>query len=224
MRRSLPIILLLPLVAVAMVGDERAPDAVASATAFLASLDKDQHRSAVKTFDDDYRTFWRYTPATRQGIAWKDMTADQTAKAVALLKSCLSDLGYQRTQTVREVEAVLGQMENNRGRDRDNYLFTFFGAPSESEVWAWRYEGHHVSLNFTYRGSKLVSSTPQFFGSNPAEVPSGEQKGLRVLAKEEDLGIALLASLTPEQRKAAIVADQAPSEIATAESRVAAIQ
>lgn len=35
-----------------------------------------------------------------------------------------------------------------------------------------------------------MATTPAFLGANPAEVPSGPRKGLRVLAVEEDLGRA----------------------------------
>lgn len=214
----------MPLLAVAVQSDQRRPDPVTVAAAFLHGLSKEQRDKAVLPFDGDYRTLWRYTPVSRQGLAWRDMDPAQTKAAHQLIKATLSELGYQRTQDVRTLEQVLGGIENSARRDKDNYLFTFFGTPSVNEKWGWRYEGHHVSLNFTYDGSRLVSSTPQFFGSNPAEVPSGEHKGTRMLAKEEDMAIAFLASLTESQRKLAIVADQAPSDIATAESRTAARQ
>jgi len=222
--RRLTALAALPLIAFAAQSDQRAPDAVATGQAFLASLDKAQHDRAVLAFDGDYRTLWRYTPATRQGVTWKDLDADQATKARALIKATLSDLGYQRTQTIRTIEQVLGGIENSARRDKDNYFFTFFNAPSPAGTWGWRYEGHHISLNFTYQGDRLVSSTPQFFGSNPAEVRDGEHKGLRMLAKEEDLGIAFLASLADEQKKKAVLADRAPSEIFTAENRSAARQ
>ena len=45
-----------------------------------------------------------------------------------------------------------------------------------------------------------------------------------MLAKEEDTGIAFLASLTDDQRKLAIIAGSAPNEIFTAENRDAASQ
>lgn len=173
-------------------------------------------------FDDRYRTVWRYTPANRRGIPWKGMSEDQAVKARALLKSILSDVGYQRTQDVRTIEQILSRIENNSWRDKDNYFVTFFGQPSASEPWGWRYEGHHISLNFTYHGDKLVASTPQFFGSNPAEVRDGDRKGMRMLAREEDLGIAFLASLTDEQRAIAVVGDRAPYDIFTREDPVVA--
>jgi hypothetical protein len=70
-------------------------------------------------------------------------------------------------------------------RDPELYYVTVFGDPSAKGAWGWRLEGHHVSLRFAIdNGRMLVSSTPQFLGSNPAEVPYGygPYTGLRVRA------------------------------------------
>lgn len=213
----------LALLGVAAIGvSTRALDTVDAANEFLASLDRTQHRDAVKQMDDDYRTHWRYTPAQRQGVSWKSMSTDQEQKATALLRSVLSDVGMKKAGVVRELEQVLGEIERNpRGRDHEQYFFTFFGTPSKSGEWAWRYEGHHISLNFSYKGSKLVASTPQFFGSNPAEVLSGPKKGLRMLPKEQDFALRFLASLSDGQRSMAVLSQRAPRDIFTRESRTA---
>ncbi|MEX2244509.1 MAG: DUF3500 domain-containing protein [Fimbriimonadaceae bacterium] len=222
--RRLTALAALPLIALAAQSDQRAPDSVTSALGFLATLDKDRHDRAVMPFDSDYRTLWRYTPATRQGISWKDLDSSQTKLAQDFIRNEVGDLGSLRTELVRKVEQVLAEIEGSPRRDKDNYLITFFGVPSTQGKWGWRYEGHHISLNLTYDGNRRVSSSPQFFGSNPAEVPIGEHKGLRMLAKEEDLAIELLASLTEGQRKIAIISGQAPNEIFTAENQRAARQ
>ena len=216
-------ILGLALLGVAAIGvSTRSLNTVDAANEFLASLDRTQHRDAVKQTDDDYRTRWRYTPASRQGVSWKSMTADQEEKATALLRSVLSDVGMKKAGVVRELEQVLGEIERNpRGRDHEQYFFTFFGTPSKTREWAWRYEGHHISLNFAYKGSKLVASTPQFFGSNPAEVMSGPKKGLRMLPKEQDVALRFLASLSDGQRSKAVLSQRAPRDIFTGESRTA---
>ena len=221
MRRHL--ILVLVLLGVASIADgPKQKDTVTSANGFLASLDRTQHRDAVKPFDDDYRTLWRYTPAQRQGVTWKSMTSDQEQKALDLLRSVLSDVGIQKVGNVRELEGVLAEIERNPNyRDKDAYYFTFFGTPSKTEEWAWRYEGHHVSLNFAYKGNKLVASTPQFFGSNPAEVRSGDKKGLRMQSKEQDLAFELLGSLSESQKGKAILTAHVPGDIFTGESREA---
>jgi hypothetical protein len=100
-------------------------------------------------------------------------------------------------------------------RDPDNYHFTMFGKPSLTSTWGWRVEGHHLSLHFTMKQGRLISSSPTFFGANPHEVPQGEHKGLRALAGEEDLARAFLKSLAPDQRKIALFSDIAPEDILT---------
>jgi hypothetical protein len=222
--RRLTALATLPLLALTLHGDQLRLTPSSSALLFLGSLTKEQHDKAVVPFDGDYRTLWRYTPATRQGVSWKELDANQTKIAHEFIRSVLSEVGYRRTQDIRTIEQVLGGIENSARRDKDYYLFTFFGEPSSSGEWGWRYEGHHISINLTFKGDTIVSSTPQFFGSNPAEVPSGDHKGMRLLAKEEDAAIAFLASLSEDQKKLAVIADRAPSEIFTAENREASRQ
>lgn len=196
------------------------PGTVESATQFLASLDRTQHRAAVMTVDDDYRTLWRFIPAQRQGVSWKGMTDEQEEKAMALLRSVLSEVGIKKTEVARELQRHLAEVEDNPTfRDHELYYFTFFGTPSETEEWGWRYDGHHLSLNFAYNGRTLVASTPQFFGALPAEIESGPREGLRMLPKEQDLGFAFLDSLTDEQRSKAIVSERAPFDMYTFQSR-----
>lgn len=198
---------------------------VSLANRFLESLSADQKGKAQKPFDDDYRTNWRYVPANREGINLGQMTPAQTDMALALLRSSLGEAGWKRTETIKSLEDVLKELENgNAGRDKRLYTFTFFGEPTNTGKWAWRYEGHHVSLNFTFNHGELVSSSPQFFGSNPAEVRSGPLKGTRVLGAEQDLGFALLDSLSPDQLKKATIGDTAPGDVVTSNTRKAGIQ
>jgi hypothetical protein len=94
-------------------------------------------------------------------------------------------------------------------RDPELYYVTVFGDPSATGAWGWRLEGHHVSLRFAIdNGRMLVSSTPQFIGSNPAEVPYGygPYTGLRVLAAQEDAARALVQALDAKRQAAAVVA------------------
>jgi hypothetical protein len=69
-----------------------------------------------------------------------------------------------------------------------------------------------------------LGSTPQFLGANPADVREGPLKGTRALAAEEDLGRALVKSFDADQRAQAVPSRDAPEEILTGNSRMAAIQ
>lgn len=202
------------------------PDAATPSTAakrFLSSLDEPLRAKALFTYDSAARTTWQYTPGERQGISWKDLSDRQKEFARGLLRVAVSVNGLKREAAVRTLEGVLRDLEGPH-RDPEYYLFAIFGTPSERGVWAWRYEGHHMSLHFAYKDGKVVSTTPQFFGANPAEVQSGPQKGMRALAAEEDLAWDLLQSLSEPQKKLAILAAKAPADIATSNTRKAAIQ
>lgn len=201
------------------------PPAMADAAkAFLASLDPGKRAKANLPFNSDERLNWHFIPRERQGVSLKEMTPGEREVAGALLKSSLSAMGYDKIETIRRLEEVLFAQSKNPVRDTELFFFTVFGEPAPKGAWGWRYEGHHVSLNWTVLDGKLVASTPQFLGANPADVREGPQKGTRALAAEEDLGRALVKSLRPEQLAQALVGEAAPEEILTEASRIASIQ
>jgi hypothetical protein len=192
---------------------------------FLASLTPEQRAQAVFPFQDDERQNWHFIPKERKGLPLLDMQPHQKALAHALLSAGLSQQGYIKAVSIMSLEDVLRIMENDDGNRRNpqKYYFSIFGEPSDTGTWGYRVEGHHLSQNFTVVNGK-VADTPSFFGSNPAEVKEGPRKGLRVLAAEEDLARDLLESLTPEQKKIAIVTDKAYPDILTMASRKAALE
>ena len=101
-------------------------------------------------------------------------------------------------------------------RDPELYYFTIFGNPRDSEEpWGWRAEGHHISLHFSIWNGKVISMTPFFFGSNPAEVRQGPKNGQRVLRNREDIAYALMNELDTGQKNKATIYDEAPWDIVT---------
>jgi len=208
--------------------DQPAQTMAVAARAFLATLDPAQRAQAVLPFNSEERFHWFYTPVARKGIPLKALTPPQGAAALNLLRAGLSEKGYSKAETIRQLETVLRELEGGRGpaRDPELYFFTFFGEPAEggASTWGWRYEGHHCSQNWTIVNGKSIASSPQFFGANPAEVREGAMKGTRVLRAEEDLGYSLLQSLTDAQRSKAVLPGPAPTDIVTRNERKAAIQ
>ena len=133
-----------------------------------------------------------------------------------LLRKALSATGYRKVVNIIELELVLREMETfGLMRDPERYHLTIYGTPSKTDAWGWRFEGHHVSLNFTLAGDRLVVDTPSFFGANPANVPRGPKAGLRVLAAEEDEARALLSSLSDAQRRDAVFDTRTFGDIVT---------
>lgn len=195
------------------------------ANRFLDSLDEPLKTKATYAFNSDERLSWHYVPIARNGVPMKELSEAQQKAAQDLLRTGLSVRGLEKVTQIRELENVLKEIEKGTGpvRDPDLYFVTIFGQPSEKGSWGWRFEGHHMSLNWTVLNGKVIASSPQFLGTNPGEVRSGPLKGRRVLAKEEDLGYDMIHALTDEQRKVAILSPTAPSEIITASKRQADI-
>ena len=191
---------------------------VAAAAEFLASLDAGQRARAQLDFGDTAeRENWHYIPRPRAGLALKDMDPEHREHAFALVASGLSQAARAKVRTIIALEEILGQIEgpNRRfARDPELYYVSIFGIPG-AELWGWRFEGHHVSLNYTLVQGRTLGPMPIFFGANPAQVRHGAQKGLRALEEEEDLGRELLHALDGEQKRVAIISAEAPADIIT---------
>lgn len=225
--RSIVLGLVLACLSCAVRGDEPTEPASAmmdAAKSFLAALEPAKRPRARSPFDADDRLDWDYVPRARQGLSFGQMSPAERDAALALLEASLSAMGFEKAETIRRLEEVLFAQSGSSIRDPGLYYFTVFGEPSPEGAWGWRYEGHHVSLNWTVVDGRLVASTPQFFGANPAAVREGPQDGTRALAAEEDLARSLVRSLSPEQLALAKVSDEAPADILTESSRIAAMQ
>lgn len=195
---------------------------VQAAGQLIAALTPEQQAKAKFEFKSDERENWHYIPKTRLGLPLKDLAPWQRPLVHALLGTAMSQRGLLKAESIMSLEETLRQLESKDARmvrDPELYYVSVFGTPSTNDTWGWRFEGHHLSLNFTLGKSQEVTVTPSFFGSNPAEIREGPRKGLRVLAGEEDLGRKLFKALDNEQRKTALIENIAPKEIVTANAR-----
>lgn len=193
-----------------------AVDMLEAAKKFLGALSPEQAKQATYALTDPERENWNFVPLARQGLPFKQMNAAQHEFALALLRTGLGQRGIARAEAIISMELVLKELEGGAARrDPTLYYVTIFGTPSSEKSWGWRFEGHHLSFNFTLVDGSHVFFAPSFIGSNPAEVRAGPRKGERVLGEEDDLGRAFYKSLDETQRKEATIADKAPSEIIT---------
>jgi Protein of unknown function (DUF3500) len=210
-----------------MSASQRSAAAMAGAAdKWLASLSPDQKQRATFPFDGDERTHWHYVPNEsfpRKGVQIKEMSEAQRALAWELLKTGLSARGFTTARSIMELENILKSVEGANRQfacDHEAYQFSLFGTPGDRKAWGWRFEGHHVSVRFDVVNGALTSSTPSFFGANPAEVrvdvEGAAPRGTRVLGPEEDAARALLDALDASQKTAAIVNVAAPNEMLTA--------
>lgn len=215
-----------------------------SAQTFLQTLTPEQRKQATFAFDDAERFNWHFVPRERKGLPLKQMTPEQRRAAMAILKTGLSQQGYDKAESIMDMENVLRVIDNrppnDTYRDPENYSFTIFGDPSSKDPWSWRVEGHHLSLQFISQTGKILAQTPTFFGSNPAvlqydthmadkrmsdpRVKDLPQRGREILKKETERAFTLLKTLNADQRKKAILATVAYPEMVTSNKRSAVLE
>ncbi len=188
-----------------------------AANRFLLSLDDGQRRKAMIAFDSGNRLDWHYIPRSRSGLALGEMRADQADAARALFATVLNQRGLDLLDGVRLLEGVLREQQGSF-RDPTRYYVSVFGMPSRFP-WGWRFEGHHLSLNVALPAAGHVAVTPFFTGAHPATVREGPHRGFRLLGPSEDLARQIMASLTDQQRQAAIIADRSFGEIVASPQR-----
>ncbi|MBU2664069.1 DUF3500 domain-containing protein [Actinoplanes bogorensis] len=195
-----------------------------AARAWLERLNDEQRAVAARpgTADEDRRR-WFYTPTDHGGLTFHQQGPAQQQAAMQLVASGLSRAGYNTVATIIGLENILdhtgdftSRFDRERGRDPGLYYLRVFGEPGDTGVWGWRFGGHHVSLNNLIVDGELVSTTPCFFGADPAasELLGGAVN--RPLGRVEDLGRELVRSLTAAERGQAILRAKAPSDIVTA--------
>lgn len=205
-------------------GRERAAAAMATAAAtWLGTLSREQmsfalYESPLDAEGDAERLRWYYTPTHHGGLAIREQTAYQQSLAMQLVATGLSEAGYATVATVMGLENILDQVEGwrvgwgrERGRDPGLYWLRLFGRPSDP-VWAWRFGGHHISLNNLIVADRVVSTTPCFIGADPAKTPllGGS---LHPLGGSEDQARHLVRTLSAPQLRHALLHPSAVSDI-----------
>jgi hypothetical protein len=185
-----------------------------AARELLAALAEDQLALAALPFGDDAARRWlEYRPRQRPGASLSSLSPRARKAAHRLLATGLSTHAYAQAMAIVALEEVLDRQEGwRRGRHSNDYWVAVFGDPGRDDSWSWRFEGHHVSVTMTIVDGN-VSPTPIFLGANPHRVRYGDSPVLQPLWLEEDMARSLLAAMTPRERSAAIVSDEAPDDI-----------
>lgn len=176
--------------------------------ALLDSLAAEVRGRTVFAFDDAERYRFGWTPGRREGVRLDELDAGQREALREVFHTVLSAAGTRKVDAILATEAALGVIESApEHRDPDKYWTAVFGEPG-ADAWGLRFEGHHLSVNLTFRGGAIVSATPLFLGANPERIPSGPDAGLRALAAEVDLAWALYQSLDDTRRDLARGSDE----------------
>lgn len=198
------------------------------ATTFLNLLPDEIKAKTQFELEDEERFNMNYVSLTRKGATFHDFNEQQKTAAINLLQSSLGKEGFRKSQEIIALEKVLRIIENDDTdkmpdgrprRDPLNYHFSIFGNPASEAPWGWRFEGHHLSLNFTSSEGKITASTPAFFGTNPGIVERKDQKEKEVLKEEASFGFQLINSMNEDQLKITKFAEEAPRDISSETKR-----
>jgi hypothetical protein len=191
------------------------------AMALIESLDGEQCAALRGSIDDPRRREWTYLPGHRCGLSLEQLTAKQRRLVEDLVVGIHSEAGGALALGAIGIERVRRQLAADTpdvGGDR--YWVRILDDPSGTEPWGWQINGHHLAVHAVVVGD-VVTMTPHFIGAEPALVPSGPQRGRRLLGAEEDLPRELLAALDDGQRAIAVVSDVAPDDVLTRADPVA---
>ena len=158
MRRLLGIFLVSALSLAASHGDTSG-GATAAATALLAALPEPDRRRILYPFPDSEQLDLHLYPFFLDGLALEDIEPEARHHALTMVASVLSPAGQASVEHVRNLEEDVAVIEQGkRGiwpavskyRRPDRYFTTLFGEPGSAQPWAFRFDGHHVSINATF--------------------------------------------------------------------------
>ncbi len=182
-------------------------------TGIESAVGYDRRELLQLDFTDDARTNYVYWPYLRKGLPLEYMTSQQKILTHGLLNTALSAKGYLSAIQVMQLEKLLADAEVvGFPRGPENYTLAIFGSPGVDSNWGWRFEGHHLSLNFAVANGE-ISVTPTFFGASPAVIRTGTLAGFRNQNYIHDAGLALINALRNEQREQAIEDGNPPFDI-----------
>ena len=190
---------------------------VDAAVAFAAHLD-DARRAAL-TFEvgaREWQTWHNMHPnLMRHGVCLLDLDDAGRDAALALVRSALSVAGFENARNVMKINEYLGEISGRTDEFGEWYYFmSIFGTPSDTEPWGWQFDGHHIIINCFVLGDQMVL-TPHFSGSEPLVATSGKYAGARVFDAEAATGLALMKSLSPDQRARATIGTALPRDVIT---------
>lgn len=188
---------------------EQAPTAamVAAAQALLDSLSSGNRARIQHAVDAVEWQTWA-NPEFMQfdtGLRLEFQPPAVRAAALALVRASLSPEGYELAHNMMLINGFLGDVVGLPDLLNEfSYNIALYGTPDLRAPWGWQLFGHHCAVNCLVVGDRMVLS-PVFLGAEPNEIDQGPHRGVRSLTERIDLGLAVMAELTAEQRRRATV-------------------
>jgi len=189
--------------------------------AFVDCLSEPQRERALFPLESDVWRRWSniHPFLMRHGVSLDELSAAQRERALVLLRESLSTQGFKTARDVMRLNELVLAITGSRAEYGEwLYWISVMGIPSFDGPWGWQIDGHHLIINCFVLGDQVVM-TPMFMGSEPVSAHEGPHAGTRVFQTEERQGLALMRSLTPEQRQRAVIGTELPGEVFTAAFR-----
>jgi hypothetical protein len=212
-----------------LLASPKSADVVDAADAFLATLSDEQRRVAQIELTPQLAVRWTNFPGDNQrnGIFFHQMKPEQAEAALKVARAALGEEGFARFQEVRAADDEFAKGRGGRGPGgpaqkkaggpaqkkggpggggaafgSGHYMIAFLGKPSKATPWILQVGGHHLAFNVYYKGT-VGASTPYHVAAQPTVWKDDQGKTHDPLAPMRDNLKGLLASLSPEQLKAA---------------------
>lgn len=192
--------------------DQQTRAIVEAATAYLATLSPEQRAASLFDLaDNTQRANWSNFPdgpVQRMGIKRGDMTDEQLQALNTLLRTVLSDVGYQNIVYQLAAEDSLGPGNGPAAHFGSEYYYvSFLGTPSVDAPWMFQFGGHHLAINVTVAGRDL-SFSPMLTGGEPLHIDFEDQQ-VFITEVEVTAAQALMNSLSDAQKDTAIQSSRA---------------
>lgn len=139
------------------------------------------------------------------GLRLEELPEDLANSILEVIKATFSPEGYEKALSAMRINHFLGEVCGVTNiMNVHSYNFLLFGTPSTTEPWGWLLYGHHLCMSILLKGTH-ISISPTFTGAEPNAIDAGTWQGTKILYPEEELGLRLMQSLSPDlQEKAQI--------------------
>ncbi|NVO25700.1 DUF3500 domain-containing protein [Donghicola sp. B5-SW-15] len=186
--------------------DDQTKAITTAAKAFLDSLTEEQRAATLFAFTDNtQRSNWSNFPdgpVVRKGVMRGDLTDTQLEALNTLLRTVMSEEGYQNVVYQLAAEDSLGNGFGGPNFGDEFYYASFLGTPAEDAPWMFQFGGHHLAINVTIFGPDLTFS-PMLTGGEPLRIDVDDQT-INITEKETVAAQAFLDSLNAVQKADAI--------------------
>lgn len=174
-----------------------------AAQAFLATLSTEEQDAVLYDYDaEEKSTGWSNFPVTfvqRSGVNLTDLTEEQQAAALNVLKNLLNDDAYQMIEDIMASDQYLNDESNTTEDSLGQYYIAFFGDPSSDSDWSIQFGGHHIGINATFSDG-AITFAPTHLGTQPSEWTNEDGETVAALSNMHETAFAFYDSLTEEQQ------------------------